>query len=490
MKKEKKIGIFAGYAAIIIFTVLAIIIAGRSYTVYLQNPYQSDKLKIEYSVDGIVENTDIRFLDHDVKLKFKAVKEGTTVVNSTVYNKANENESTTIHCEFTVLPTGVIYMSGCDYGGWQFTVFGMAIITLYSFAICLMQFRDRKKTQFFSYKTMLDFALILFFGLQGLMYLALSGGIFFYPSLFEGWRVYNIAGMIMMYIFVLSIPLLVIFAVFMSLSNLALIRHEGFKKNNLFGILISIVLFIGSLMCVIAAVRNPNSTDYDLVNIRDAVIRVVLSSAFVYFECILFSAIVCTQYVAKREPKYNQDFIIILGCKVGKDGNPLPLLRGRIDRAISFYHKQLEATGKQAYFIPSGGKGSDEVISEAECMKNYLVQQGVDESIIYPETQSSTTLENMKFSKRIVDSHNENANILFSTTNYHIFRSGMLSAKAGMKADGIGAKTKWYFWPNAQMREFIGLLASEWKINVLFIVIIVLLSTMFANIPAIINWIV
>ena len=68
--------------------------------------------------------------------------------------------------------------------------------------------------------------------------------------------------------------------------------------------------------------------------------------------------------------------------------------------------------------------------------------------------------------------------------------SGLFSAKAGMKADGIGAKTKWYFWPNAQMREFIGLLASEWKINLIFIFLTVLLSTLFANITTVINRIV
>ena len=123
-------------------------------------------------------------------------------------------------------------------------------------------------------------------------------------------------------------------------------------------------------------------------------------------------------------------------------------------------------------------------------MKNYLVEQGIDESIIYPETQSATTLQNMEFSKKIADGLKENANILFSTTNYHIFRSGMFSAKAGMQAYGIGAKTKWYFWPNAQMREFIGLLASEWKINIAFIALTVLLSTLFANIATLINWIV
>lgn len=490
MKNKYKIYIAVGYIAIIAFTVLAIFTAGRSYTVYLNNPYGSEKTTVEYSSYGIIENTDIENKGEYTRFTFKGLKEGKATVTATIYNEANENEYTAVYYDFTVLPTGVVYLTGYDYGGWQFTLLGMALLMIYSFAICLVSFRRRKKTQFFSYKTVLDFALIIFFGLQSVMYSGLIGICIVFPERADSWQMYNLAGFIMMLIFLISIPLLVLFAGFLSLSNLSLIRHEGFRKNNLFGILISLALFIGSVLCVIATLRNPNSTGVELTEIRDAVIRTVLSSAFVYFECLLFAAVYCTQYAAKREPEYNQDFIVILGCKTRRDGTPLPLLKGRIDRALEFYRKQLEKTGKQACFIPSGGRGNDEIISEAESMKNYLVEKGIDESLIFPETASSTTLENMKFSKQIADGHKKNANILFSTTNYHVFRSGMFSVNAGMKADGIGAKTKWYFWPNAQMREFIGLLASEWKINMLFIALTVLLSTLFANITAVINWIV
>lgn len=490
MKKKSKIYIAAGYIAIIVFTFLAILTAGRSYTVYLINPYGSDKASIEYSVEGIVTNIDIANKGDYTRFSFKGIKEGTSTVTATIYSRENELNKTIVTLDFTVLPTGVLYLTGYDYGGWQFTLLGIALLMFYSFAICLVRFRRRKKTQFFSYKTLLDFALIIFFGLQSIMYSGLLGICLIFPERADNWQIYNLAGFIMSLIFFISIPLLVLFAGFLSISNLSLIRHEGFGKNNLFGILISIAMFIGSLMCVIVALRNPNSTGVELTEIRDAVIRTVFSAAFVYFECLLFAAMFCTQYAARYKPKYNQEFIVILGCKIRDDGTPLPLLRGRIDRALEFYRKQLEETGKQACFIPSGGKGNDEIISEAESMKNYLVENGIDESIIYPETESSTTLENMMFSKKIADEHKENANILFSTTNYHIFRSGMFSARAGMKADGIGAKTKWYFWPNAQMREFIGLLASEWKINISFIVMTILLSTLFANIATVINWIV
>ena len=30
-----------------------------------------------------------------------------------------------------------------------------------------------------------------------------------------------------------------------------------------------------------------------------------------------------------------------------------------------------------------------------------------------------------------------------------------------MRAVGMGAKTKWYFWPNAAVREFVGLLTKH-----------------------------
>ena len=57
-----------------------------------------------------------------------------------------------------------------------------------------------------------------------------------------------------------------------------------------------------------------------------------------------------------------------------------------------------------------------------------------------------------------------------------------------MKAAGIGQKTKWYFWPNAQIREFIGLLVSEYKINLIIVALISVSAALFANIGTVIEW--
>ena len=160
---------------------------------------------------------------------------------------------------------------------------------------------------------------------------------------------------------------------------------------------------------------------------------------YVLFECFLLGAVISLTRAAKYEPDADVDYIIILGCAIRKDGTLFPLIKGRVDRAIALYKKQLQATGKKAVFVPSGGRGRNEVISEGEAMKRYLIEQGISEEQIMPETESANTAENMRFSRRLIEERSKNAKVVFSTTNYHVFRSGVISRQAGFEPDGIGA---------------------------------------------------
>ena len=134
---------------------------------------------------------------------------------------------------------------------------------------------------------------------------------------------------------------------------------------------------------------------------------------------------------------------------------------GRLERALKFYEKHKTETGKEATFITSGGQGSNEVISESLSMKNYLLEHGVPEERIIMEDKSTDTFENMKFSKEKIGKITPDTKIAFSTTNYHVFRSGLFARRVKMRAVGMGARTKWYFWPNAAVREFVGLLTQH-----------------------------
>ncbi len=265
-------------------------------------------------------------------------------------------------------------------------------------------------------------------------------------------------------------PFMIVFFLFMSLSNISLIRHEGKTIKNILGSVLSFVLIAAAIASVFGwdviyknIIFEIYAKGHSKIVIFDYAIPMFLTSLICYVECLLLGTIISSIKSTKLKPDYNKDYIIILGCAIAKNGKPLPLLRGRIDRALQFAKEQYEKTGKMPKFVPSGGKGDDECISEAESMKIYLMSQGVSEDNILVENKSTSTLENMKFSKALIEKDGCGKNVIFSTTNYHILRSGIYANQAGLNAQGIGSKTKWYFWPNAFVREFFALLANQKK---------------------------
>lgn len=76
-----------------------------------------------------------------------------------------------------------------------------------------------------------------------------------------------------------------------------------------------------------------------------------------------------------------------------------PGIRRRVDTAVRLYEE-----GKIETIIMSGGKGSAEQLSEAEIMRNYAVEQGVPSSVIIEEGASSSTWENLLFSRPLTGS--------------------------------------------------------------------------------------
>ena len=206
-------------------------------------------------------------------------------------------------------------------------------------------------------------------------------------------------------------------------------------------------------------------------------LQCVYFTVYTYFECILIGSVVSGLRAARHVPAPVQDYILILGCGFRKDGTLPPLLKGRVDKAIEFWRAQM-AQGREAILIPSGGQGGDEPMPEAEAMGNYLRSCGIPERVILEENRSRNTYQNMEFSKKLIEEREENANdknVIFVTTNYHVFRSGIWAGLAGLRAEGLGSRTKWWFWPNAFVRECIGLLANLALPELIWLIILVVL---------------
>ena len=259
------------------------------------------------------------------------------------------------------------------------------------------------------------------------------------------------------YMFVTS-PFILLFSGAMVVSNLSLIRHEGKRLVNLLGIILAFLL-TGGLVFLFWFDYAFSGSQREVM-IHDLIVN-LFSAVYLYFECMLLGIIIADAVVIRYEPERDKDFIIILGCGIRRDGTPSPLLRGRIDRALAFAEKQKAETGKEPIFVPSGGQGPDEVCAESAAMKRYLLEKGVPEERILEEDRSTDTYENMKFSKEKIWAVDPGGKVAFSTTNYHVFRGGLKARRVKMRAVGMGARTKWYFWPNAAVREFVGLLTEH-----------------------------
>lgn len=265
------------------------------------------------------------------------------------------------------------------------------------------------------------------------------------------------------YFNIMVLPLIIIMAVYSIVSNVVLIKREGFKFHNALGIIFGITAVLGAYsgQVIFEFVRKAGFMRFHIY--IGKFLFIGTNAMLCYFYCLALATLYCNIMAARHKPKYDKDYIIILGSKTKKDGTLTPILKGRVDKALEFAKAQKDNNGRNIVFIPSGGQGNDEVLAEAESMKNYLIENGIAPESILVENQSKNTVQNMIFSKRIIDSKNENGKIVFSTTNYHVFRSGVIANNEGIDCEGIGSKTKWYFYINALIREFIANLFVQRK---------------------------
>ena len=375
-----------------------------------------------------------------------------------------------------ILPGGIIYnMVNGDFSGCGLIVLFVHIYLWTMVSLVVSTFILRCRTELYSYTTLFIGGIALFiicaaFDLLLQVVSALESDIFNsieplgMSYIFSGMRK---AGSSFMY---LTGPIMALFVIAFTVSNFVLVKREGFHPANLLGFGISAAIIAGYLFAYLDGESFTGGSE-DEARIFFTV-RSIYTSVFVYFEAMLLSSSLCAFIAAVKKPRRDKTHVIILGCAVSDDGTPLPLLRGRIDRAIAFADDQAKDTGARPVFVPSGGQGSDEVISEGESMRRYLLSKGIDDGHILPETASTNTIENMRFSLEKIKESCKDPKIAFSTSGYHVLRSGMISEKEGLAAEGIGSKTKWYFWPNAFIREFIGLLAGKWKRHLLWMLLL------------------
>ena len=158
-------------------------------------------------------------------------------------------------------------------------------------------------------------------------------------------------------------------------------------------------------------------------------------------------------YGACRTPAENAT-LVVLGCQVNGT-NPSQMLRIRLQTAYDYLVEHPDAK-----CIVSGGQGSNEMISEAQCMYNWLTEKGISADRIYMEDKSTNTDENIKFSKEIIEKENLNENLAIVTDGFHELRASIIAAKHGCSSGAVSAPTPFYLAANFTTRELLALAAE------------------------------
>lgn len=175
---------------------------------------------------------------------------------------------------------------------------------------------------------------------------------------------------------------------------------------------------------------------------------------------ILAAAGLCAYFSANiiaftEKPSDNIKCVLVLGCQV-KGETPSSMLRARLDAAIELLNEN-----PQAVCVASGGQGRGESITEAEAMRRYLTENGVDESRIICEDKSTSTDENIAFSAELIKPMDiSGGELAIVTSDFHQFRADITAKRHGFEgAAHHSARTPAKLLLNNLFREWAALLA-------------------------------
>lgn len=157
---------------------------------------------------------------------------------------------------------------------------------------------------------------------------------------------------------------------------------------------------------------------------------ILLIILILLFICYAMGVVAFMAYYANRKNSTYSTVLVVLGCQV-KGNKPSKSLKRRLDIAYKFLENN-----KDICCIVSGGKGNDELISEADCMYSYLTDRGISKERIFKENTSTSTKENLINSLQVIKEHSLPQNIIIATDFYHQLRANIIGKKHSIKISG------------------------------------------------------
>lgn len=128
--------------------------------------------------------------------------------------------------------------------------------------------------------------------------------------------------------------------------------------------------------------------------------------------------------------------IVIMGYRLEGNGDMKPELLQRLQVALNSAVKYPEAL----LICTGGSTAANAQITEAEAMKAWLVEQGVDAQRIVAETRATSSIENARYTYQTLQESYPHINtIALVTSEYHIPRITMIFTAVGLYDTPAGA---------------------------------------------------
>ena len=126
-----------------------------------------------------------------------------------------------------------------------------------------------------------------------------------------------------------------------------------------------------------------------------------------------------------RDRARPSDAIVVLGA-AQYWGRPSPVLRARLDHAVSLWRRRMAPR-----VVLTGGVGVGDTTSEAAVSRKYVIGQGIPDTAILLETTGRTTQESLRSVAALLRSRTE-ARVILVSDPFHMLRLDILARRFGL----------------------------------------------------------
>ena len=184
--------------------------------------------------------------------------------------------------------------------------------------------------------------------------------------------------------------------------------------------------------------------------------RIIITTLFTIGLLIFIGVESIIIYNGHHHDTQKPDYLVVLGAGLRGRSISASLLY-RLETALDFHDMYPDVK-----IVVSGGQGKGEDMTEALAMRNFLVDNGVDPSLIIMEDKSTNTYENFLYSKNVLEEETvkEDFTITIISNNFHMYRAKFLAKEVGFNTHGYPAPSHKASALVFYVREFFGVIKA------------------------------